>query len=86
MAISPITIATHGVLNSPLSVAAVRGRLRIITSLDGGYSPHPSRMKNPTYERWKSPGVIRDELEALVRREDEELIILVTSFIRVIDE
>ena len=29
--ISPITIATQGVLNSPLSVAAVRGHLRIET-------------------------------------------------------
>lgn len=82
MAISPITIATHGLLNSPLSVAAVRGRLRIDTGVvvkppggggkKGGLAAVPGT--------WEHPYVIREKLLEQIKREDEEILAIIQAF------
>ena len=71
--ISPITIATQGLLNSPLSVAAVRGRLRIETDLPedvvrGGSSQ-------------ASPAVIL----ARLRREDDEILAIIMASVDLLE-
>ena len=80
MAISPITIATHGLLNSPLSVAAVRGRLRVETQTGivtegpggGGVSGMPGT--------WEHPYVIRERLWDQIKREDDEILAIIMAF------
>ena len=73
MAISPIAIATHGVLNSPLSVAAVRGHLTIeiedaIEQARGGDSSK-LRLLMPD-----------EKLDRLLKREDEEILAIIIAF------
>ena len=84
MAISPIAIATQGTLNSPLSVAAVRGRLIIEALveeelLDGG-SSDPARIAQAIAPKVVDP-VLRDKL----LREDEEILAIILAAIEVID-
>jgi len=82
MAISPITIATHGLLNSPLSVAAVRGRLRIETAVPptgpggGGVSPVPGQ--------WVHPYELKERLWDQIMREEEEIIAIIIAAAKVI--
>jgi len=84
--ISPIAIATHGLLNSPLSVAAVRGHLIID---DGDVPIPPIDIRNPGGDssgvRWKSPYVIQDELRAQLEREDEEILAIIMAAVRILD-
>jgi hypothetical protein len=78
MAISPITIATQGLLNSPLSVAAVRGRLTI-----GDIPVPPTRPpggNSGTAATWISPYVLRDRRRAQIEREDEEILAVIMAF------
>ncbi len=82
MAISPIAIATEGYLNSPLSVSvlgyltiAVGPAVRIVEG-GGGFIltgvPH----------KWKHPAVQMDELMEQIRREDEEILIIIMAAMR----
>jgi hypothetical protein len=75
MAISPIAIATHGLLNSPLSVAAVRGHLTIddddvVSPARGGGSP----ILLP-YAK----------LQRQLKREDEEILAIIIAATELLD-
>lgn len=77
MAISPIAIATQGTLNSPLSVAAVRGHLTIedegpVVAPGGGVSMPP----------WFMPGTIQHQL----MQEDEEILTIIIAFMESLEE
>jgi len=77
MAISPITIATHGLLNSPLAVAAVRGHLIIeidAVATGGGRIGGP-RLLLP-YQK----------LQRQLQREDEEILAIIIAAMEVMDE
>lgn len=71
MAISPIAIATHGFLNSPLSVAAVRGKLTI--SDEDAVAPGGG----VTGPRLLLP---HERLMRQARREDEEILAIIIAF------
>ena len=81
MAISPITVATQGLLNSPLAVAAVRGRLRIeggeipVTPGGGGVSGMPGQ--------WVHPYVRQEQLRDQIEREDEEILAIIMAFLEI---
>lgn len=73
----PLTIATHGLLNSPLAVAAVRGHLCIAADdaiAPGGGSSGP-RLLLP-YQK----------LQRQLQREDEEILAIIIAAMEVIDE
>jgi hypothetical protein len=79
--ISPIDIATQGTLNSPLSVAAVRGHLTIEAETPviegpggGGVSGMPGE--------WVHPFVRQDMLRSIAEREDEEILAIIMAFMR----
>ena len=82
MPISPITIATHGALNSPLSMAAVRGHLTIedipgiIEEARGGGFAALSQL------RMLMPD---EKLDRLLKREDEEILAIIVSFMENLD-
>lgn len=80
MAISPIDIATQGVLDSPLSVAAVRGHLTV----DGGApTPKPGGGGYRSRPRpWVHPAVLRDQLMKQAEREDDEILVVIEAFLR----
>lgn len=74
--ISPIAIATQGLLNSPLSVAAVRGHLIISIAAAirrGGDSSKP-RLLMPD-----------EKLDRQLKREDEEILAIIISFMETMD-
>jgi hypothetical protein len=82
MAISPITIATQGVLNSPLAVAAVRGHLTlgVIPPIDplnlpGGGGSH-------VQGTWKHPFVVAEERRMRLIREDDEILAIIMAAMR----
>ena len=83
MAISPIAIATQGLLNSPLSVAAVRGHLTIEDippiideARKGGFAAISQlRMLMPD-----------EKLDRLLKREDEEILAIIISFMESLNE
>ena len=86
MAISPIAIATHGTLNSPLSMAAVRGHLTIEAlviaelAVPGG-SSDPAKIAKAI-----APRVADPMLRAKLLREDEEIMAIILSFIEKLDQ
>jgi len=73
MAISPIAIATQGTLNSPLSVAAVRGHLIIALEeavLRGGDSSKKGlRLLMPD-----------ERLDRQLKREDDEILAIIIAW------
>ena len=77
MAISPITIATHGLLNSPLSVAAVRGHLIIEedVAIQRGGDSTGSKLLMPDAR-----------LDRQLKREDDEILAIIIAIMEVIDE
>jgi hypothetical protein len=78
MAISPIDIATQGLLDSPLSVAAVRGHLTV-----GGPAPRPPGGGGRfVMGRWIHPAMLRDQLMKQAEREDEEILVIIQAFLR----
>ena len=83
MAISPIDIATQGLLNSPLSVAAVRGRLTIPTtpiSPPGGGGKgglQSPKLYTVTPEKL-------DNLRAQLERDDEEILAIILAALDII--
>ena len=77
MTISPIAIATHGLLNSPLSVAAVRGKLIIE---DDTVAPGGGRSGSP---RLLLPF---EKLQRQLQREDEEILAIIIAAMEVMDE
>ena len=83
MAISPIDIATQGVLDSPLSVAAVRGHLTI-----GGVAPPrpPGGGGGGKYRPWVHPAVLKDQLMKQAEREDDEILAIIEAFLRTIQK
>lgn len=68
--ISPINVATQGLFNTPLSVAAVRGRLIIVLDVQRGSDS-------------SKPG-LSDRQRIL--QEDEELLVIVTAAFGVIND
>lgn len=78
MPISPIAIATQGVLNSPLSVAAVRGHLTI-----AGQILEEARGGDSSKLRLLMPD---EKLDRLLKREDEEILAIIVSFMENLDE
>ena len=79
MAISPIAIATQGVLNSPLSVAAVRGHLII----EAAAAVEEARGGDSSKLRMLMPD---EKLDRLLKREDEEIIAIIIAFMECIEE
>lgn len=79
MAISPIAIATQGTLNSPLSVAAVRGHLTIAAQvvLDEARGGDSGKL------RLLMPD---EKLDRLLKREDEEILAIIISFMENLDD
>jgi hypothetical protein len=73
VAISPIAIATHGLLNSPLSVAAVRGKLTI--GDDEQVTGPGSGMVLPS-NRWLDQ----------IRREDEEIVAIIMAITEILEQ
>ena len=81
--VSPIAVATQGALNSPLSMAAVRGRLIIEALVEEevrGGSSDPAKIAQAIAPRVLDP-VLRDKL----LREDEEILAIILAAIEVID-
>jgi hypothetical protein len=78
MAISPIAIATHGTLNSPLSVAAVRGHLTIeaATAIEEARGGDSSKL------RLLYPD---EKLDRLLKREDDEIMAIIIAFMEKTD-
>lgn len=70
----PIIVATHGLLTSPLSVGAVRGRLRIKikTEIDKARGSGDSSALRKY--------VTKHELQQLLEREDEEIVQIIIAF------
>lgn len=79
MAISPIAIATQGTLNSPLSVAAVRGHLtiEIATAIEEARGGDSSKLRLLYPE---------ERLDRLLKREDEEILQIIIAFMETQDE
>lgn len=72
MAISPITIATQGMLNSPLAVAAVRGRLSIDIEVHGSDS-----------SKWGLRLLMPDErLDRRLKREEDEILAIIIAWMK----
>jgi len=83
MAISPITIATHGLLNSPLSVAAIRGRLRIEAAAPPtgpGGGGHMGGVRG----EWVHPFVLKEQLWEQILREEDEILAIIMAAVRII--
>lgn len=85
MTLSPIAIATQGALNSPLSMAAVRGHLTIEelivdAAVDGG-SSDPARIAQQI-----APKVTDPVLRAKLLREDEEILSIIMAFLETLDQ
>lgn len=86
--ISPLTIATQGLLNSPLAVAAVRGHLSIdvappATKPGGGGSKGKRGLQDPR-EYTVTPKKLKDMKEGQVKREEEEIVAVVVAVMDVI--
>lgn len=83
--ISPINLATQGLLNSPLAVAAVRGHLIIgeivIPPKPGGGGPKGGLQGVKEYDI--TPKKLA-ELRARINDEDEEIISIITAVMEVI--
>jgi hypothetical protein len=79
MAISPITIATQGVLNSPLAVAAVRGHLTL-----GVIPPTVKPGSGSSFVRgtWKHPYVLQEERRQQILMEDDEIMAIIIAAMR----
>ena len=73
MAISPIAIATQGLLDSPLSVAAVRGHL----TLEAEVILEEARGGDSSKLRLLMPD---EKLDRLLKREDEERLAIIIQF------
>ena len=78
MAISPIAIATHGTLNSPLSVAAVRGHLTIEVAV----AVEEARGGDSSKLRLLYPD---EKLDRLLKREDDEILAIIIAFTEKMD-
>lgn len=82
--VSPITVATHGALNSPLAMAAVRGHLSIgalvAVEVRGG-SSDPAVIAKAI-----APKVIDPVLRAKLLREDEEILAVIIAFMESMDQ
>jgi len=80
--LSPINVATQGLFNCPLSVAAVRGRL--ICEIDavkrGGDST------GGRYERYKRLLEPDEKRDRQLKREDEEITVVVMSVTEILDD
>ena len=82
--VSPITVATQGTLNSPLAVAAVRGRLSLellIAEAVHGGSSDPALIAQQI-----APRVVDPVLRAKLLREDEEILTIIMAFLENMDE
>lgn len=83
MPVVPLRVATQGLLRSPLSVAAVRGRLDvtaippIIEAARGGDSSAAEKL------RLLMPD---EKLDRLLKREDEEILAIIVAFMEKMNE
>jgi len=84
MPISPINVATQGVLNSPLAVAAVRGHLTLealVAEEVRGGSSDPAAVAKAI-----APKVVNPVLRAKLLREDEEIMAIIIAFMESLDQ
>lgn len=83
---SPLAIATQGLINSPLSVAAVRGRLVI---LPGEVPDVPVALPGGSSRGVPIPSFLRETSPDLAMRrvmiEDEEILEIITTIARALD-
>jgi len=79
--LSPINVATQGLFNCPLAVAAVRGRLicfdPIITEPDDG---------GDSYKKYKRLLTPEEKLHRQLMREDEEITVIVMGITEILDD
>ena len=77
--LSPINVATQGLFNCPLSVAAVRGRLICEPVKRGG----ESGKAYAKYRRLLEPD---EKLARQLKREDEEITVIVMGITEILDD
>jgi len=76
--VNPLTVATQGALNSPLAMAAVRGRLSLQVLVEEavhGGSSDPAKIAKAI-----APKVVNPALRAKLLREDEEILAIIIAF------
>lgn len=85
MPVSPIDVATQGLLNSPLSVAAVRGRLTIFTTgvTPPGGGGKAGGLQHPRYYT-VTPEKLRALELQLERQEEDEILAILVAIMEVI--
>lgn len=86
--ISPINLATQGLLNSPLAVAAIRGRLIIPIEeevvLGGGGKSRRTGLEDPRNYTYRVTPEEFDKLKAQLEREDDEILAIVMAAMEVL--
>jgi hypothetical protein len=82
--LSPINVATQGLFNCPLAVAAVRGRLicfdPIITEPDNGGD------SSGAYDKYKRLLQPDEKLHRRLVREDEEIAVVIMGITEILDD
>lgn len=74
--VSPVTVATHGLLNSPLAVAAIRGRL-YLDSGEGEVGILPGGSSDPA--------MAHQMILAKIKREDDEILAIIMASVDIIE-
>lgn len=82
--LSPINVATQGLFNCPLSVAAVRGRL--ICELPDLIVKRGGDSTGGRYERYRRLLEPDEKLARQLKREDEEITVVVMSITEILDD
>lgn len=86
--ISPINLSTQGLLNSPLAVAAIRGRLIILVEeaedVGGGSSKRRTGLEDPRNYTYRVTPEQLDKLKAQLEREDDEILAIVMAAMEVL--
>lgn len=85
--VSPINVATQGLLNSPLAVSAIRGRLIILVEEEpekpgGGSSKKRTGLEDPRLYT-VTPEKL-NTLRAQLEREDDEILAIVMAAMEVL--
>lgn len=81
--LSPINVATQGLFNCPLAVAAVRGRLICFDPIEDDNGGDSSQSAYEKYKRLLTP---EEKLHRQLKREDEEITIVVMGITEILDD